>query len=175
MQYYDVVKNWRKIKPHLNDGELNNILVNNFNKFTYGRWKQEFKRGMYPRDFETCDWDVFRKGRKPEFFKYVKHAACHWLVNWNLRLAMLVEPDIEWRILTSNFHSTVWDGKETIFDCNFLAMGVDPMKAFEMANECDLGAGCYMVVYYADHFASQIQEPKLPGGIKNQITQLPEL
>ena len=40
----------------------------------------------------------------------MKHAACHWLVNFALELAQLVEPDRKWRIITSDKHSTVWDG-----------------------------------------------------------------
>jgi hypothetical protein len=55
---------------------------------------------------------------------YVKHAACHWLVNFALELAQHVEPNRAWRIITSQEHSTVWDGKDTLFDFNFLALGV---------------------------------------------------
>ena len=37
IHYYDPVRNWRKIKPHLGDRELNDILVRDFNKYTFGR------------------------------------------------------------------------------------------------------------------------------------------
>jgi hypothetical protein len=35
MKYYDLRKNWRRVKPHLADKELNDILVRDFNKFTW--------------------------------------------------------------------------------------------------------------------------------------------
>src|SRR5262245_35621054 len=38
------------------------------------------------------------------------HRACYWEVNLALRLAMLVEPSKEWRIIYCDDHSTVWDG-----------------------------------------------------------------
>jgi hypothetical protein len=147
MQYYPIVKKWAKIKPHISNETVQEILVRDFNKYTFGRWGQPFERGMYPRYFESCDWDVFKKGRRPEFWNYVKHAACHWLVNFNLELAKLVEPQRKWRILTSEKHSTVWDGEQTLFDFNFTALAVDPDEAFEMANKKQLKPGQRMRVY----------------------------
>jgi hypothetical protein len=138
MEYYPLVKRWQKIKPHLSDETVQNILVRDFNKYTIGRWGRPFDKGMLPRYFETCDWDLFRRGRRPEFWNYVKHAACHWLVNFNLELAIRVEPEKEWRILASDKHSTVWDGKDTLFDFNFTALQVDPNEAFELANKKEL-------------------------------------
>lgn len=43
--------------------------------------------------------------------------------------------------MTSEKHSTVWDGKETLFDFNFLALGVPPDECFAMANERHLAPG----------------------------------
>ena len=45
------------------------------------------------------------------FWKYCKHAACHWLVNFTLELAQVVKPKHIWRIITLDEHSTVWGGK----------------------------------------------------------------
>ncbi len=43
MKYYDLKRHWTKrVEPHLSDPKLQAILVRDFNKFTYGRWKQEF-------------------------------------------------------------------------------------------------------------------------------------
>jgi hypothetical protein len=78
---------------------------------------------------------------KPRVWKYVQHSACHWLVNFNLRLAQLAEPDRPWRIVSSGEHSAVWDGQETFFDFNFLALGIDPGKCFRLANGRHLPAG----------------------------------
>jgi hypothetical protein len=138
MKYYPIQKNWsRKIKPHLQDETLNKILVRDFNRYTFGRWEREFKPGMKPTEFESCDWRYShgRRGRQPEFWDYVKHSACHWLVNFNRELAELSEPQIDWRIVSSELHSTVWDGNETLFDMNFLALGVDVEEAWKLARE----------------------------------------
>ena len=84
-----------RIKPHLADREAQKLLVRDFNKLTFGRWGERFTPGMTPHQFETCDWACGHRGRTPEFWRYVKHAACHWLVNFNRRLATLAEPERE--------------------------------------------------------------------------------
>src|SRR5262245_612602 len=89
MKYYALKKNWRRIRPNLTDKKLNDILIRDFNKFTCGRWGKKFVHGDLPSDFETCDWDLHHRGRRPAYWQYVKHSARHWLVNINLRLAML--------------------------------------------------------------------------------------
>lgn len=101
---------------------------------------------MVPFEFESCDWYCNRKGRRPAYWNYVKHGACHWLVNFNLKLAMLVEPERDWRIITSDDHSSVWDGKNTLFDFNFSALGVHPDECFLIANKKQLKLGQLMEV-----------------------------
>lgn len=154
MKYYNIVKNWRKIKRFLNDKKLNDILVRDFNKFTWGRWHQKFELGKFPRDYESCSWEFGIIGRHPEYFKYVKHSACHWLVNFNLRLVQLVEPSKNWRIITSQEHSTVFDGNDTLFDFNFMALGISPEEAFKIANKenIQLEINRFMKVYMAKPF-----------------------
>jgi hypothetical protein len=110
MQYYDLKKNWRRVRRHINDERVQEILVRDFNKYTFGRWGQEFKAGHFPTEWESCDWQCEHKGKPPAFWQYTNHAACHWLVNFALTLAQLVEPQRPWRIITSREHSTVWDG-----------------------------------------------------------------
>ena len=57
MRYYDLKRNWtKKIVSRLSNETLNKILVEDFNKYTFGRWAQEFKLGEFPRDYETCLW-----------------------------------------------------------------------------------------------------------------------
>jgi len=116
IQHYPILKNWRrKIKPHLDNPELQAILASDFNKYTVGRWGKRFRPGQLPGDFESCDWILGVRGRHPKYFDYVKHGACHWLVNFNHNLAKLVEPNRTWRIITSDEHSTVWDNDSTLF------------------------------------------------------------
>jgi hypothetical protein len=153
MKYYDLKKNWHRVRPHLTDKELNDILIRDFNKYTFGRWNQTFTYGDFPYEFESCDWNCDHRGRHPAFWQYVKHAACHWLVNFTLRLAMLVKPERPWRIITSQKHSTVWDGGDTLFDFNFQAFGIDPNECFELAFEEELKPGKYLRVYFAEHYS----------------------
>jgi len=164
MKYYPIQKKWSKIKTHLSDKEVQRLLVRDFNKFTMGRWNQQFKEGMTPHEFESCDWWLDHRGRMPEYWNYVKHAACHWLVNMQLALAKKVEPKKRWRIISSQDHSTVWDGEETLFDFNFSALGVDPNEAFELAMQENkvLPEGKYLRVYMADHYSVDMKKPKYP-------------
>ena len=126
--------------PHLGDEKLNKILVRDFNRYTYGRWRQPFKSGDLPHNFESCFWEPLHYSNWPRFWDYVKHSACHWLVNFNLRLVTLAEPKRRWRILTSDLHSTVWDGRNTLFDLNFLALGVSPEECWDLATSMEHGA-----------------------------------
>jgi hypothetical protein len=73
-------------------------------------------------------------------------------VNFNLRLAQRVDPSRPWQIVTSDKHSTVWDGKETLFDLNFLALGVDPNEAFKLADGERLAPGEERRTYLAEHY-----------------------
>ncbi len=160
MQYYDLKKNWRKVKRHINDERVQKILVRDFERFTIGRWGAHFWPGLRPTDFETCDWQCEHRGRPPAFWAYTKHAACHWLVNFNLELAQLVEPQRPWRIVTSSEHSTTWDGNDLLFDFNFSAMGVPPDECFELANKRQLKPGKRIRVYLAKHH-TVVEEFKL--------------
>lgn len=133
MEYYPIIKNWNKIRPFTETKEAKYILARDFNKYTLGRWGKSFEYGTLPEDIESCDWRWGRKGRHPEYWKYVKHGACHWIVNFCLHLAMKIEPKKKWRIVTSQEHSTVWDGEKTLFDLNFLALEVNADEAFTIA------------------------------------------
>ena len=154
LHYYELRRHWTKrIVPHLSDESLNAILVRDFNKYTWGRWRTRFKLGDLPAHFESCDWSLDHHPPHPRYWGYVKHAACHWLVNFSLRLASLAEPVRPWRIITSDRHSTVWDGKRTLFDFNFLALRISPSECFEMASERELAPGKALKVHYARHYS----------------------
>jgi hypothetical protein len=151
MKYYNPTKNWKKLKPIMESSNAMSILNNDFNKFTMGRWNEHFPMNKFPRDFESCDWECdLGRGRRPEYFKYVKHSACHWIVNFNLFVISKAEPNRDWRIVTSPKHSTVWDGKYTIYDLNFLALGISCDEAFQLADEGEhLSIGELLEVGYA--------------------------
>ena len=156
--YYDLKKNWRKVKPHLSDPMLNYLLVYDFNKFTRGRWRKPFLHGQYPAEF-CCDRSPDNEDRRPRyaFMNYVAHGACHWLVNFALRLATLVEPDREWRIITSKYHSTVWDGRDKLFEFNWQAFGELPEECFHAAYDVELPLGKYMDADFVPHSAKDMR------------------
>lgn len=136
MAYYDLKKNWsKKVVPHLDNKKLNDILVRDMSILTTSWSNKPFVHGEFPCDRDFCDWRCGRVGRPPRYWRYVKHGACHWLVNFNLKLAMLVEPGRPWRIVTSDKHSTVWDGTHTLFEFNFLAFDIPPQECFDLAFE----------------------------------------
>jgi len=146
-RYYDLKKNWRKVKPHLSDPLLNYILVHDVDKFTREELGKPFTAGKYPADFDCQWWRTRHKGRTIRFhpfMNYVLDDASHWLVNFTLRLAMLVEPDREWRIITSQEHSTVWDGRDTLFDFNLQAFGASPLSCYFAASDDELSPGEYL-------------------------------
>ena len=152
-RYYDLKKNWRKVKRHLSDPVLNDILVEDFNKLTLGRWNEPFSEDQYPANFEDYEWWLNRfddpKFKFCPYMRYVKHAASHWLVNFALRLAMLVEPNREWRIITSDHHNTVWDGHDTLFDFNWQAFGVPAEECFCSAHDQVLRPGEFIKTAFA--------------------------
>jgi hypothetical protein len=176
MRYYDLKRHWtKKIEPHLADEQLNNILVRDMNKFTMGRWEKPFVHGQYPCEHESCDWSLEHKGPAPRYWKYTKHAACHWLVNFNLKLAMLVEPERSWIIVTSDNHSTVWDGAETLFEFNFLAFGIPPQECFDLAFQDGtvLRPGKYRRTYFPEHFSEEINRRRQAVVVQTRSFEAP--
>jgi len=152
IKYYDLRRKWRKVERHLENPRVADTLVRDFNKLTYGRLRKRFTAGQYPCEFEGLAWAIGHRGRRPRFWQYVCSATCHWLVNFALELAQLVESDRKWRIITSAKHSTVWDGQDTLFDFNFLALGISPEECFERAYEHELKPGQHRKCRYADHY-----------------------
>jgi hypothetical protein len=157
IKYYDLRKKWKKVKRHLENPRVADTLVRDFTKVTYGKWRNRFTAGQVPFEFENCDWWIEHRGRHPQFWKYVKHGASHWLVNFALELAQLVEPDRKWRIITDK-HSTVWDGEDTLFEFNFLAFGIPPKQCFELAYEHELKPGQHRKCGYPDHYTVEMKQ-----------------
>ena len=64
-------------------------------------------------------------------------------------------PKREWRVLTSEKHSTVYDGEDMLFDFNFLALGIPADEAYQMAREDgeELKVGKHLKLHYAEHYS----------------------
>ena len=142
-KYIDIEKHWPKIKPHAESETATYIWRRDLEKFyiefmLFGpdldwdefdeNWFNEVNRPFNPStpaDLDGCDWRCEEEREPPEFWEYVVHSNCHWLVNFNLYCAQKTFPKSQWRIITSNEHSCVWDGEDTLFDMNFLALVPD--------------------------------------------------
>jgi hypothetical protein len=136
MHYYDLQRNWTlKIVPHLNNATLKAILVCDFSYYCVERWNKTFRPGQLPEDVDSCDWRVYpaRRGPRPRYWTYVALGACHCIVNFSLCLALLAEPKRTWRIVTSEWHSTVWDGTKALFDFNYQALGISASECWRRA------------------------------------------
>lgn len=170
MQYYDIQKNWKKVKPVLTSEHARRIIQ--FCMFDFynqhpnrGGPSQLFNHGYLPMDSDGCDWRLDVRGRPPEYFKYVCHGKCHWLVDVNLYCANQVCPEENWSIYTSDKHSTVINESKTLlWDMNFKALKIDPDEAFDLAtneeyNSYDLMQGEYLM-------AHEMFEPILGGEYK---------
>ena len=138
--YVDIQKHWRKIKPHAESKTATQIWKRDLEKYhtafvVYGPeldfkdfnedWFDEVNRPFnptFPADVDSCDWRCDRKGKEPAFWKHVVHGKCHWMVNFNLYCAQKSFPKSQWRIITAEEHSCVWDGEDNLFDMNFLAL-----------------------------------------------------
>lgn len=141
MRYVDVQKNWRKIGPFARSDKARKIWMKDMKEYEQMRGWVSRAREL-PCDYDSCDWRYNRgPGRKPGFWDYVCHGACHWVVNLNLFLAISFDSTVPWRILTSDHHSTVWDGEKRLFDMNFLALEINPNEGFKMANDIELEPG----------------------------------
>ena len=67
-------------------------------------------------------------------------------------------PKREWRIVTSQRHSTVFDGDDMLFDFNSLALGISADEAYRMAHQDgeELEIGKHLKVYLADHYTCDL-------------------
>ena len=155
IRYYPFTRNWHRIRPHIWDRDCRAGCERDFHKITFGRWRKRCGYGHLPCEFESCAWADERRGRPAAYWQFVKHSACQWLVNAHLKLAELSEPKRAWRILTSDAHSTVWDGASTLFDMNFAALRVPPHEAFALAYDRELEPGQQVKVYLAAHYSKE--------------------
>lgn len=107
---------------------------------------------LLPREADSCDWryECVGAGRKPLFWDYTCHSACHWLSQPNLLVAQRLFPDINWSIASGPYHTTVLAPEERLlFDLNYLALEVPPIKAIELLlRELDEASG--RTLYYED-------------------------
>lgn len=148
LAYYAVDKYWRRLAPLYRSAAARRIWLPDMRDFRVVRLDEhgiiagrDDRHYRTPSDFDSSTWRFdskfmdanARSGNPPAYWDYVCHSACHWLINLNAWVITQVEPDRDWRVVTSPQHSTVWDGRHTLFDLNFLALGVSTAKAWALA------------------------------------------
>ena len=134
LTYYPIQKRWQRLKGFYRSEEATTIWKRGMELYDvarsaqYGYTPRSSKDADVPNWFETCDWqwNYDKPGPWPSYWDFVCHGACHYLVDLNLYIAQKAAPKKEWRIITSDLHSTVWDGEHTLFDANYQALGVEP-------------------------------------------------
>lgn len=146
LRYFPIQKRWRRLGPLFKSEESKSIWLPNMleymhqrahdNSFTY---KRDRDNESFPSCFDSCDWRFVRDlpGPAPEYWEFACHSACHWVADMCLYVASNAYPDTPWRIVTSDKHSTVWNGcskTPVLFDVNFSAIGVSPKEAWELAS-----------------------------------------
>lgn len=147
LTYYPLQKRWRKVGPIYRSKaaaaiwhpEMEAYAAARAEDYGYQHKPTPWSEDLRPEHWDSCDWrwSHGRRGPQPAFWEYVCHSACHWTCSLHLWVAQRAEPDRPWRIVTSQKHSTVWDGDSTLWDGNFLALGVPANEAWGLAAEQD--------------------------------------
>ena len=143
LKYFNISKNWKVLGPIYESPEIVELAFTEMNAYIEARAEQhgfkykEDRRCHYPRWFDSCDWRFDRKGRPPIFDKWICHSACHWTANINAEVIMKAQPTKNWRVINSSYHSTVWDGKNTIYDTNFYGLKIPIEDVVEGINNSD--------------------------------------
>lgn len=164
LQFFDAVSNWDQIEPHLTDEEFRRVLHHDFGKLVFGRYRKTYPTPgrEFPVDWSDPEGTPRLPGPEAPYQRWVCSDACFWLVNSvGLRLATLVEPKRDWRIVYSNVHSTCWDGEETLWDFYGLCFIGDPHQAvFDAFCEFpsrQLPVRTYKEVVFAEHHEIEIE------------------
>lgn len=146
-RYYPINHHWeKKIKPVFESEKVQALMSFEFKVYLYivreytntirdsrglERVDWTYSDNCKPRDWDLNDWRSDRQTRTTAFDEYVCSHASNWIANTLLYTAKTALPDVDWCIVESKTHTTVWDGKYTFFDMNYLAMGYSPRDCFE--------------------------------------------
>lgn len=143
--YFPIQARWGKLGPIFKSEESTRLWRANLREYSEQRYadyklsyKYDPKRYSLPKHHDHCDWrfDRRRPGPMPAFWDFACHSACHWVVDMALYVARSAYGKVPWRVVSSQKHSTVWDGDEAhpvLFDINFLALGISAPEALKLA------------------------------------------
>lgn len=157
--YVPIQKHWRRLRPIFQSPEAAAIwkpclveyaqqcAIDNGHTYEVKAWHTS------PSGYDGCDWRFgqTRRGPDPAYWEYVCMRACHWIVDLSLFVARCGFASEDWRIVSSQKHSTVWNGNYDVpllFDLNFLAIGTTASDALKLASTGrELKVGQYLKAY----------------------------
>jgi hypothetical protein len=150
-QYFDIEAHWDGLEPIYESDNVKLACRVEYNSLLIARWLVDgkcyplelHKNFKYPEFFDETDWRT-EQPEKP-YYKWTCSESCHWISNVNLLVAMFYQPEREWRLIKSREHSTVWDGETTIFETQFLALGIPVEETINIINNSKIGATEYTV------------------------------
>lgn len=169
-RYFPIQKHWRKLGPIFRSKEAEAVWRPCMEDYdTQCRYDLAKARGekclalehppaiILPCHLDGCDWRLRFTGKEPAYWDYVCMRACHWVVDLALYVAKTAYPDVPWRIISSQRHSTVWNGSVddlVLFDLNFYAIGTPAKEAIKFASrgrELKVGAWKQWYCYPRKH------------------------
>lgn len=130
LKYFDVSKHWNKLNPIYESNEIKEFVLLQLNEYLEVKAEDDgytFKpltEFEYPYLYNMDCWICNGRKRRLKYFNWVLHRACHYMAPVNLEVIAEAFPNKEWRLVNSDFHSTVWDGERTVYDLNYKALGV---------------------------------------------------
>jgi len=141
--YYPIQKRWRRLRPLYERQEILELMHAEMEAYAFSKAAGHglkhkplpFHENLRPADYESTDWRLYRgkPGPQPAYWRWVCHTACHWLATHNMIVISNLEPQHDWRIITSDKHSTVVDlERKLLFDTNFQAMGIPAEECWEL-------------------------------------------
>ena len=91
---------------------------------------------LLPHHFDSMGWRYFEKGEThPKYWDYVCSRACHFMIKLYHWVIVQALPEHDWQIISSDSHSTIWNGKDLIYDPAFQALQISAGKCFDLAFE----------------------------------------
>ena len=141
--YLNIEKYWDILNPIYESPLIKEIALHEMNCARENKCKyynfnvSPFEKFAYPIEFNIqLDKKVSTNPKHP-YGKWTCCQMCHWIAVINMSVALIAFPEIEWRIINSTNHSTVWDGKDIVFDTNMLYFGYSSDFLIDYINSDD--------------------------------------
>ena len=139
-RHFDIGRNWKKLAPYAETKEARRRLDRDLRIYSAVRAREadEHYKKLGHKNYSSS-WNQYTEGTMPngldtrcqsmsarpkKYEDYILGGGCHWIVNWSLCILEHALPKKEWRIVSSDLHSAVWDGNKTFFDITYFPRGL---------------------------------------------------